>query len=86
MEPEIHHGDVVVVRCAEEFADGDMVIALVNGDEGVCKILKYRDDGIALTSINPEYPPMIFNREQIANKPVRVIGIVEEIRRRVKRG
>jgi repressor LexA len=85
MEPEIHHGDVVIVRCAEEFADGDMVIALVNGNEGVCKILKYRDDGISLVSLNPEYPPMVFNREQIENLPVRLIGIVEEIRRRVRR-
>ena len=85
MEPEIHHGDLVIVRCAEEFSDGDMVIALVNGNEGVCKILKYRDDGIALQSINPEYPPMIFTREQIASMPVRVIGTVEEIRRKVGR-
>lgn len=85
METEIHHGDLVIVRCAEEFADGDMVIALVNGNEGVCKILKYRDDGIALNSLNPEYPPMIFTRDEIANKPVRLIGIVEEIRRRVRR-
>ncbi len=83
METEIHHGDIVIVRCAEEFADGDMVIALVNGNEGVCKILKYRDDGISLNSLNPEYPPMIFTREQIASMPVRVIGTVEEIRRKV---
>ena len=83
METEIHHGDVVIVRRAEEFADGDMVIALVNGNEGVCKILKYRDDGIALNSLNPEYPPMIFTRAQIEALPVRLIGVVEEIRRRI---
>jgi len=85
METEIHHGDIVIVRCAEEFSDGDMVIALVNGNEGVCKILKYRDDGISLNSLNPEYPPMIFTREQIENIPVRLIGVVEEIRRKVRR-
>lgn len=85
METEIHHGDVVIVRCAEEFADGDMVIALVNGNEGVCKILRYRDDGISLNSLNPEYPPMTFTKEQIENIPVRLIGVVEEIRRRVRR-
>lgn len=85
METEIHHGDLVIVRCAEEFADGDMVIALVNGNEGVCKILKYRDDGISLNSLNPEYPPMTYTKEQIENIPVRLIGVVEEIRRRVRR-
>ena len=82
MEPEIKHGDIVIVRFREDFADGDMVIALINGDEGVCKILKYRDDGIALMSLNPEYAPMIYTSEQCLNIPVRLIGTVEEIRRR----
>ena len=83
MEPEISHGDIVIVRLSEDFDDGDMVIALVNGDEGVCKILRYRDNGIALCSLNPEYQPMIFTREDVATMPVRLIGIVEEVRHKV---
>lgn len=83
MEPDVKHGDIVIVRLAEEFDDGDMVIALVNGDEGVCKILRYRDNGIALCSLNSEYSPMIYNREQIDNLPVRIVGIVVEVRHKV---
>lgn len=85
MEPEIKHGDIVIVRLCDGFEDGDMVIALVNGDEGLCKILRYRDNGISLCSLNPEYPPMIFTREQIENLPVRLVGIVEEVRHKVRR-
>lgn len=82
MEPEIRHGDIVIVRRSEEFEDGDWVIALVNGDEGVCKVLRFRDNGISLNSLNPEYDPMIFTKEQIEDLPVRLIGVVEEIRRK----
>ena len=75
MEPLIRHGDIVIVRRQEEFTDGDIVVALVNGDEGVCKLLEYRNNGgIALISLNPEFPPMNFTAEQIENLPVRIMG------------
>ena len=75
MEPLIRHGDIVIVRRQEEFTDGDIVVALVNGDEGVCKRLEYRNNGgIALLSLNPEFPPMNFSAEDIENKPVRIMG------------
>ena len=80
MTPRIRHGDIVIVQMAEEYEDGDIVVALVNGDEGVCKQLEYRDDGIALKSFNPDYPPMIFTREQCEMLPVRLMGKCVELR------
>lgn len=80
MSPRIRHGDVVIVQVTDHYEDGDTVIALVNGSEGVCKVLEFRDDGIALKSTNPDYPPMIFTREQIENLPVRLMGKCVELR------
>lgn len=75
MEPLIRYGEIVIVRKQDEYNDGDIVIALINGDEGVCKLLEYRDNGgICLRSLNPEYQPMVFTREQIENLPVRIMG------------
>ena len=75
MDPLIRYGEIVIVRRQEEYNDGDIVIALVNGDEGVCKLLEYRDNGaICLRSLNPDYPPMVFSREQIEDLPVRIMG------------
>lgn len=75
MEPLIRYGEIVIVRRQEEYNDGDIVIALVNGDEGVCKLLEYRDNGgICLRSLNPDYPPMIFTREETETLPVRIMG------------
>ncbi|MBO4697068.1 MAG: hypothetical protein J5643_07320 [Lachnospiraceae bacterium] len=75
MDPLIRYGEIVIVRKQDEYNDGDIVVVLVNGDEGVCKLLEYRDNGgICLRSLNPDYPPMVFSREQIENLPVRIMG------------
>lgn len=80
MEPKISDGDVVIVRKQSDADDGDLVIALVNGDDAVVKRLKKYADGIALISTNPAYDPMIFSNAEIQSKPVEIIGKVKELR------
>lgn len=80
MEPKISNGDVVIVRKQSDADDGDLVIALVNGDDAVCKRLKKYKEGIALLSNNPAYEPMYFSRKDITEKPVSIIGKVKELR------
>jgi repressor LexA len=40
MAPRIENGDVVIVRKQSDADDGDIVIALVNGNDAVCKRLR----------------------------------------------
>ena len=80
MEPKISDGDVVIVRKQSDADDGDIVIALVNGDDAVVKRLKKYTDGIALISNNPVYDPMYFSKSEIKEKPVEIIGKVQELR------
>lgn len=80
MEPRICSGDVVIVRQQDDAENGDIVIALVNGDDATCKRLRKYRDGIELISSNPAYAPMFFSNEDIASKPVRIIGKVVELR------
>lgn len=80
MEPRINEGDVVIVRQQDDAESGDIVIALVNGDEATCKRLKKYADGIMLISNNPKYEPMVFSNQEIFEKPVRIIGRVMELR------
>jgi len=83
MEPGICNGDTVIVKEQSNAEDGQIVIALVNGDDGVCKRLKLYDNGtIALMSDNPAYPPMYFNDTEIDKIPVRIVGVVKELRRK----
>ena len=80
MEPKISNGDVVIVRKQSDADDGDLVIAMVNGDDAVCKRLKKYSDGIALISNNPAYEPMYFSNKDILEKPVTILGKVRELR------
>lgn len=80
MEPKISSGDVVIVRKQSDADDGDLVIALVNGDDAVVKRLKKYKDGIALISTNPAYEPLYFSNDEIETKPVEIIGKVKELR------
>lgn len=82
MEPDIHNGDTVIVKRQNDAESDEIVIALVNGDDGVCKRLKKYADSIALISLNPNYEPMYFSREEIDEKPVKIIGKVVELRRK----
>ena len=81
MSPNIHDGDIVIVRQQDDADDGDIVIAIVDGEDGVCKRVRHYQDSIALLSDNPAYPPMIYAGEAIDSCPVSIIGKVVELRR-----
>ena len=80
MEPRICDGDVVIVRQQNDADSGDIVIALVNGDDATCKRLTKYGGGIGLISLNSKYEPMMFSEEDINDKPVKIIGKVVELR------
>ncbi|MCI9181421.1 MAG: helix-turn-helix domain-containing protein [Lachnospiraceae bacterium] len=80
MEPRITEGDVVIVRQQEDAENGETVIVLINGEDATCKRLKKYSDGIMLLSNNPKYEPMVFSKQEIIDKPVKIIGKVVELR------
>ena len=80
MAPRIEDGDVVIVRKQSDADDGDIVIAIVNGNDAVCKRLRKYTDSIALVSNNPAYSPMYFTLADTQDIPVRIIGRVVELR------
>lgn len=80
MEPRICEGDVVIVEQQSDAESGDLVIAMVNGDDATCKRLKKYAGGLMLIANNPKYEPMVFSDEDIQNKPVSIVGKVVELR------
>lgn len=82
MTPDIRNGDTVIVRQQDDAESGDIVIALVNGEDATCKRLRKYRDGIGLIANNPSYEPLDFTNEEIIEKPVRIIGKVIELRRK----
>ncbi len=82
MEPRICEGDVVIVRKQDDAESGDLVIAMINGDEATCKRLMKYSDGIRLMPSNPTYEPLYFSNKEIEEKPVKIIGRVVENRQK----
>lgn len=80
MAPRILDGDVVIVRCQSDADTGDLVIAKIDGERATCKRLIKHDDSLTLMSFNPSYQPITFSKEEIAIKPVQIIGKVVELR------
>lgn len=82
MEPRICEGDVVIVKKQDDAESGDLVIAMVNGNEATCKRLMKYKEGIRLIPSNPVYEPLYFSNEEINEKPVKIIGKVVENRQK----
>jgi len=69
----ILEGDLVQVRRQPTAEDGDIVVALVDGEEGVVKRLKRRGrSGYALESANPRHRPIDIGFQVVG----KVVGLV----------
>lgn len=65
IEAGIMDGDLVVIRCTDSADNGDIIVALVDGQEATLKRLRRRGGAIALESANPKYRPRIFHPDQV---------------------
>lgn len=67
MAPKIVEGDVVVVSPQKTLRLGQTVVVRTTRGEVLCKIWGgTRNGGVALNSVNPTHPPLIFPEDQIA--------------------
>lgn len=61
MEPNIMHGDLVIVKRQTVVDDGQIAIVLYDNVDATCKRITYAGDKIILNSDNTKYKPMVFN-------------------------
>lgn len=83
MEPKYLDGDTLIVLKSDDCESGQDAIIMVNGDDGTFKRVFKTDKGITLQPLNNEYMPMFYSNEDIKKLPVRILGVVKEIRRTV---
>ena len=74
----IFDGDYVVVKRQQDARDGQMVAALVDGEEATVKRIQRMDNRVILKAENPDYPPMVFS------EGVEILGVVVAVLRRVE--
>jgi len=65
IEAGILHGDLVVIKKADTASTGEIVVALVEGEEATLKRLRKRGASIALEPCNAAYETRIFGPDQV---------------------
>jgi len=81
MSPVLIEDDIVIIKKQNDFENGDIVVAIINGDEATIKKGKKSDNSILLQPLNSAYEPLIFTKEEMKTIPVTIIGIVKQLKR-----
>ena len=68
-------GDFVVIRRTDAANSGDIVVALVMGEEATLKRLRRKGASIALEAANPAYETRIFGPDQVAVQG-KLVGLI----------
>ena len=84
MEPTIMDGDTVIVRQQSTVENGQIAIVLIDGEDATAKEVKEGPEGITLIGHNTSvYTPHHYTPREVMELPVRIIGKVIEIRRKI---
>ena len=84
MNPTIVDGDVLIIRKQETVDDGQVGIVLIDGMDATVKRIHITAGGITLIGDNPSvYTPHFYTKDEIITLPVKIIGVVAEIRRKM---
>lgn len=81
MFPVLVEDDIVIIKKQNDFENGDIVVAIVNGDEATIKKGKKNDVGILLQPFNQNYEPLLFTYDEMESIPVTIVGIVKQLKR-----
>lgn len=74
IEAGIFDGDTVLIKKQITAANGEIVVALVDGEEATLKRLRKKGQSVALEAANPAYETRIFGPDQVAVQG-RLIGL-----------
>lgn len=81
MAPILLENDIIIVKKQNDFENGDLVVAIVNGEEATIKKGKKTENSILLQPFNNSYEPLIFTYDEMKSIPVLIVGIVKQLKR-----
>ena len=82
MYPEYLPNDTIIIKQQPDCNSGDDCVVLVNGYDATFKKVIKETDGIKLKPINNDYETQKYSNEEIKNKPITIVGVCKEIRRK----
>lgn len=85
MYPDYHKDDIIIIRQQPDCNSGDDCVVMVNGDDATFKRVIKQDKSIILKPLNNSYEPYFFDEYDILTKPVKIIGVAIEVRRKLRK-
>lgn len=82
MSPKYLDGDIVIfekVYNIDEYNNKDVAV-MINGTESTFKKLEITDNGIILKPYNIDYTPLQYTKKEVAELPVKVVGVARQRR------
>lgn len=83
MSPVYLDGDVLILRVQDTCESGQDCAVMVNGEDATFKRVRLSPSGITLQPLNPVYAPMSYTNQEVNDLPVRILGVVVELRRKI---
>ena len=77
IEAGILDGDTVLIRKTDTAESGDIVVALVDGEEATLKRLRKKGGSIALEAANPAYETRIFGPDRVSIQG-QLVGLIRQ--------
>lgn len=84
MFPDYHDGDTIIVKQQPACESGDDCVVMVDGEDATFKRVIKQEKGIILKPLNNRYDPYSFSEYDILTKPVKIIGVAIEVRRKLR--
>ncbi len=77
IEAGILDGDFVLIRKTDTAHSGEIVVALVEGEEATLKRLRKKGVSIALEAANPKYPTRVYGPDQVEVQG-KLVGLIRK--------
>ena len=84
MYPDYKTGDIIIIKQQSDCNSGDDCVVMVNGDDATFKRVIKQEKSIILKPLNNNYEPYYFDEYEIMTKPVKIIGVAVEVRRKLR--
>ena len=85
MYPKYLHGDTVLLLKQDTCESGDDCAVFVDGESATLKQVHFHPDGsLELRPLNPSYAPRTYTAREVEELPIRIVGVVVELRRKIK--
>ena len=79
MEPVIRDGQVVVVDPHRQAGNGDIVVAVNNGQSTIKRFFQADENTLILEPLNPAFEKIVISRKD-SDQDLRIVGVVIEIK------